>query len=41
MLRDSGHPMMMGQRGRLTHDDTVDNLTLASSEVLPRVAELG
>ena len=36
-----GHLLMMGQGGRITHDDTVDNLTLFSKEVLPRLAELG
>ena len=36
-----GHLLMMGQGGHLTHADTVDNLTLFSKEVLPRLAELG
>ena len=36
-----GHLLMMGQGGHITHDDTVDNLTLFAKEVLPRVAELG
>ena len=36
-----GHLLMMGQGGHLTHDDTVDNLTMFSKEVLPRLAELG
>ena len=36
-----GHLLMMGQGGHITHDDTVDNLTLFSKEVLPRLAELG
>jgi hypothetical protein len=40
MLHGFGHLLMMGKGGHLTHDDTVDNLTLASSEVPPRVAEL-
>ena len=33
--------LMMGQGGHITHEDTVDNLTLFSKEVLPRMAELG
>jgi alkanesulfonate monooxygenase SsuD/methylene tetrahydromethanopterin reductase-like flavin-dependent oxidoreductase (luciferase family) len=36
-----GHLLMMGQGGLITHEDTVDNLTLFSQEVLPRLAELG
>ena len=36
-----GHLLMMGQGGTISHDDTVDNLTLFSKEVLPRIAELG
>ena len=36
-----GHLLMMGQGGHITHDDTVDNLTMFSQEVLPRLAELG
>jgi alkanesulfonate monooxygenase SsuD/methylene tetrahydromethanopterin reductase-like flavin-dependent oxidoreductase (luciferase family) len=36
-----GHLLMMGQGGHITHEDTVDNLTLFSKEVLPRLAELG
>jgi len=36
-----GHLLMMGQGGTITHEDTVDNLTLFSKEVLPRLAELG
>src|SRR6202035_2966009 len=36
-----GHLLMMGQGGHITHEDTVDNLTLFSKEVLPRMAELG
>ena len=36
-----GHPLIMGQGGHITHDDTVNNLTLFSKEVLPRLAELG
>jgi alkanesulfonate monooxygenase SsuD/methylene tetrahydromethanopterin reductase-like flavin-dependent oxidoreductase (luciferase family) len=36
-----GHLLMMGQGGHISHEDTVDNLTLFSKEVLPRLAELG
>ena len=36
-----GHLLMMGQGGHITHEDTVDNLSLFSKEVLPRLAELG
>jgi hypothetical protein len=36
-----GHLLMIGQGGHLTHAATVDNLTLFSKEVLPRLAELG
>jgi alkanesulfonate monooxygenase SsuD/methylene tetrahydromethanopterin reductase-like flavin-dependent oxidoreductase (luciferase family) len=36
-----GHLLMMGQGGLISHEDTVDNLTLFSKEVLPRLAELG
>ena len=36
-----GHLLMMGQGGHITHEDTVDNLTLFSKEVLPRLPELG
>jgi hypothetical protein len=32
---------MMAQGGTISHDDTVDNLTLFSREVLPRLMELG
>jgi len=35
-----GHLLMMGQGGHLSHEDTVDNLTLFSQEVLPRLQEL-
>ena len=35
-----GHLLMMGQGGHISHEDTVDNLTLFSKEVLPRIAEL-
>ncbi len=35
-----GHLLMMGQGGHISHEDTVDNLTLFSKEVLPRLAEL-
>jgi alkanesulfonate monooxygenase SsuD/methylene tetrahydromethanopterin reductase-like flavin-dependent oxidoreductase (luciferase family) len=36
-----GHLLMMGQGGLISHADTVDNLTLFSKEVLPRLVELG
>jgi len=36
-----GHLLMMGQGGTISHADTVDNLTLFSKEVLPRLGELG
>ncbi len=36
-----GHLLMMGQGGTITHEDTVANLTMFSTEVLPRLAELG
>ena len=37
-----GHLLMMGQGGLISHEDTVDNLTLFSKEVLPRLLkELG
>ena len=36
-----GHLLMMAQGGHISHEDTVDNLTLFSKEVLPRIAELG
>ncbi|HWD56805.1 MAG TPA: LLM class flavin-dependent oxidoreductase, partial [Stellaceae bacterium] len=36
-----GHLLMMAQGGHISHADTVDNLTLFSKEVLPRMAELG
>ena len=36
-----GHLLIMGQGGHITHEDTVDNLTMFSKEVLPRLAELG
>ena len=36
-----GHLLMMGQGGHISHEDTVDNLTLFSKEVLPRMADLG
>ena len=36
-----GHLLMMAQGGPISHDDTVDNLTLFSREVLPRLSELG
>ena len=34
-----GNLLMMGHAGFLTHEDTVDNLTLFSKEVLPRLRE--
>ena len=36
-----GHLLMMAQGGHISHEDTVDNLTMFSKEVLPRIAELG
>jgi alkanesulfonate monooxygenase SsuD/methylene tetrahydromethanopterin reductase-like flavin-dependent oxidoreductase (luciferase family) len=36
-----GHLLMMGQGGTISHEDTVDNLTLFSKEVLPRLSQLG
>jgi hypothetical protein len=36
-----GHLLMMEQGGHVTHEETVDNLTLFSREVLPRLGELG
>ena len=36
-----GHLLMMGQGGHISHEDTVDNLTMFSKEVLPRMAESG
>jgi alkanesulfonate monooxygenase SsuD/methylene tetrahydromethanopterin reductase-like flavin-dependent oxidoreductase (luciferase family) len=35
-----GHLLMMGQGGHISHEDTVDNLTLFSKEVLPRLVDL-
>jgi len=35
-----GHLLMMAQGGQISHEDTVDNLTLFAKEVLPRLAEL-
>jgi alkanesulfonate monooxygenase SsuD/methylene tetrahydromethanopterin reductase-like flavin-dependent oxidoreductase (luciferase family) len=35
-----GHLLMMGQGGHISHEDTVDNLTMFSKEVLPRLSEL-
>jgi alkanesulfonate monooxygenase SsuD/methylene tetrahydromethanopterin reductase-like flavin-dependent oxidoreductase (luciferase family) len=35
-----GNLLMMGQAGELSHEDTVDNLTLIAKEVAPRLAEL-
>ena len=34
-----GNLLMMGQAGAMSHADTVDNLTLFSKEVLPRLRE--
>jgi alkanesulfonate monooxygenase SsuD/methylene tetrahydromethanopterin reductase-like flavin-dependent oxidoreductase (luciferase family) len=34
-----GNLLMMGHAGFMTHDDTVDNLTLVATEVLPRLKE--
>ncbi len=34
-----GNLLMMGQGGRLNHEDTVDNLTLFAREVYPRLKE--
>jgi alkanesulfonate monooxygenase SsuD/methylene tetrahydromethanopterin reductase-like flavin-dependent oxidoreductase (luciferase family) len=36
-----GHLLMMGQGGTISHEDTVDNLTLFAKEVLPRLSQLG
>ncbi|MEJ0023514.1 MAG: LLM class flavin-dependent oxidoreductase [Alphaproteobacteria bacterium] len=35
-----GNLLMMGQAGTLSHADTVDNLTLFSKEVMPRLQDL-
>ena len=35
-----GHLLMMGQGGHISHEDTVDNLTMFSEEVLPRLGGL-
>ncbi|PQA86395.1 LLM class flavin-dependent oxidoreductase [Hyphococcus luteus] len=35
-----GNLLMMGQAGTLSHEDTVENLTLFSKEVMPRLKEL-
>jgi alkanesulfonate monooxygenase SsuD/methylene tetrahydromethanopterin reductase-like flavin-dependent oxidoreductase (luciferase family) len=35
-----GNLLMMGQAGTLGHDETVENLTLFSKEVMPRLREL-
>jgi hypothetical protein len=32
-----GNLIMMGHAGSLSHEDTVDNLTLFAEEVLPRL----
>ena len=34
-----GNLLMMGHAGFLTHEDTVDNLTLFAKEVFPRLKE--
>jgi hypothetical protein len=34
-----GNLLMMGHAGTMSHEDTVDNLTLFSKEVLPRLKE--
>ena len=34
-----GNLIMMGHAGSLSHEDTVDNLTLFAKEVLPRLKE--
>jgi len=36
-----GNLLMMGHAGALSHEDTVDNLTLFGQEVLPRLKTLG
>ena len=35
-----GHLLMMGQGGHISHEDTVDNLTMFSKEVLPRLTDI-
>ena len=35
-----GNLLMMGHAGPMSHEDTVDNLTLFAREVLPRLREL-
>jgi len=35
-----GNLLMMGQAGTLSHEDTVDNLTLFARQVMPRLQEL-
>ena len=35
-----GNLLMMGQAGTLSHEHTVENLTLFSKEVMPRLGEL-
>jgi alkanesulfonate monooxygenase SsuD/methylene tetrahydromethanopterin reductase-like flavin-dependent oxidoreductase (luciferase family) len=35
-----GNLLMMGQAGFLSHDDTVDSLSLFAREVLPRLKEM-
>jgi hypothetical protein len=34
-----GNLLMMGHAGPMSHEDTVNNLTLFSKEVLPRLKE--
>ena len=34
-----GHLIMTSHAGSLSHEDTVDNLTLFAKEVLPRLKE--
>ena len=34
-----GNLLMMGHAGCLSHEDTVDNLTLFAKEVMPRLKE--
>ena len=35
-----GNLLMMGQAGTISHEDTVDNLTLFSKEVMPRLKDI-
>jgi len=34
-----GHLLMLGQAGYLSHEETVDSMTLFSQEVMPRLRE--